>query len=333
MWHDGLLFKLKSYGISGCLFSVLEGFQDNSQQHAVLNGENSNWSSVTASVPQGSVLCPLFFLIYINDLVDNVSSEAKLFADDTSLFTVVYGVDIAADKLNRDLDIISNWAHQWKMQFNPDINKQAIQVIFSQKKGTVDHPSIFFNGSEIAVKLEDKHLGMILDSKLNFHSHIREAIIKARRGIGIIRFLSKYVSRDVLDQIHKLYVRPHLDYGDIIYHKYDPEFKLDFTKKLESCQYSTALAVSGAWCGTNTDKLYEELGWEILYYRRWYRCLCHFYNLRNDQRPLYEFSEVPQERTLHCSLRIDLVYMSQMLKALKDSLTRIFKTIRVNGIN
>ena len=59
---------------------------------------------------------------------------------------------------------------------------------------------------------------MILDSKLNFHSHIREAIIKATRGIGIIRFLSNYVSRDVLDQLYKLYVRPHLDYGDIIYH-------------------------------------------------------------------------------------------------------------------
>ena len=85
-------------------------------------------------------------------------------------------------------------------------------------------PTHLFNGSEVAIKLEHTHLGMILDSKLNFHSHIREAIIKARRGIRIIRFLSKYVSRDVLDQIYKLYVRPHLDYGDIIYHKYDPEF-------------------------------------------------------------------------------------------------------------
>ena len=65
---------------------------------------------------------------------------------------------------------------------------------------------------------------MILYSKLSFQSHVREAIIKARKGIGIIRFLSKYVSRDVLDQIYKLYVRPHLDYGDIIYHRHDPEF-------------------------------------------------------------------------------------------------------------
>ena len=101
---------------------------------------------------------------------------------------------------------------------------------------------------------------MILDYKLNFQSHIKEAIIKAKRGIGIIRFLSKYVSRDVLDQIYKLYVRPHLDYGDIIYHKYDPDLKLDFAKKLESTQYSAVLAVTGAWLGTNTDKRYDEVG-------------------------------------------------------------------------
>ena len=121
---------------------------------------------------------------------------------------------------------------------------------------------MFFSGSEVAVKTEHKHLGMIVDSKLNFQSHIKEAIMKARRGIGIICFLSKYVSRDVLDQIYKLYVRPHLDYGDIIYHKYDPEFKLDFTKKLESTQYPAVFMVAGAWNGTNTDRHYEELGWK-----------------------------------------------------------------------
>ena len=96
-------------------------------------------------------------------------------------------------------------------------------------------------------------------------------------------------------------------YG-LLYHKYDPEFKLDFTKKLESTQYSEALAVCGAWHGTRTDKLYEQLGWEILNYRRWYGRPCHFYNLRNDQRPLYLFSEIRQERTLHYSLCRPSVY-------------------------
>ena len=87
VWHDGLLFKLKNYGISGSLFTVIKDFLSNRQQRVVLNGKSSCWSSTTAGVPQGSVLGPLFFLIYINDFVDIISSEAKLFADDTSLLT------------------------------------------------------------------------------------------------------------------------------------------------------------------------------------------------------------------------------------------------------
>ena len=81
--------------------------------------------------------------------------------------------------------------------------------------------------------------------------------------------MSRYVTRDVLDQIYKLYVRPHFgdfgDYGDVLYHQYDPNFSLSLTTVLESVQYSAALAVTGAWRGTNTDKIYEELGWESLY--------------------------------------------------------------------
>ena len=182
----------------------------------VLNGKSSNWSSIPTGVPQDSVLGPLFFLVYINNLAENISYDAKLFADDTSLLTVVYDEGTAADQLNRDLKVRSDWAFRWKMQFNPDKNKQAIQVTFSQKRTKPAHPPIFLNDSEIKIKDEQKHLGMILDSCLNFNSHMREKIISARRGIGVIRYLSTYVSDDVLNQMYKLYVRSHLDYGDII---------------------------------------------------------------------------------------------------------------------
>ena len=87
---------------------LLNTFLSNFQNRFVLNGKSSVWSSLTARMHQGSALGPLLFLIYINDLVDNISSEAKLFADDTSLFNVVYDIYITADKLNRDLEIISN---------------------------------------------------------------------------------------------------------------------------------------------------------------------------------------------------------------------------------
>ena len=108
---------------------------------------------------------------------------------------------------------------------------------------------------------------------------MREKIIGAKKGRGVIHYLSKYVSRDVLDQMYKLYVRPHLDYDDIIYHKHGPDLKLDFTKKLESTQCSAALAVRGAWRGTSRQKLYDELGWENLCLRRWYHRMTHFYKL------------------------------------------------------
>ena len=109
---------------------------------------------------------------------------------------------------------------------------------------------------------EHKDLGIILDSPLNFQSHIRAAILKARRGIGLIRYLSQYVSRDILNLAYKLYVRPHLDYGDIIFHRCDPEVMLGFTQKIEQMQYAAALSVAGAWRGTNRQRLYNELGWE-----------------------------------------------------------------------
>ena len=105
---------------------------------------------------------------------------------------------------------------------------------------------------------------MILDSKLDFSAHVKEAIIKARRGIGMIRYIAKYISRDVRDQIYKLCVRPHLDYCDIIYHKHDPEFTHDMTKRLERIKCSAAPAVNGAWRGINIDRLYEELVWKSL---------------------------------------------------------------------
>ena len=162
---------------------------------------------------------------------------------------------------------------------------------------------MFFNGAPVVIKDEQKHLGMILNSALNFHSHVKEKIVSACRGIRVIRYLSKYLSCDVLDQMYKLYVRPHLDYGDIIYHKVDPELSLDFTKKLEATQYSAALAVSSAWPGTSKCKLYEELGWENLYHRRWYRLLTHFFKLRQIGSSLYFYNFIPLEREVNYNLR------------------------------
>ena len=103
VWHDGLIFKLKCNGISGILLKFFESYLQNRQQRVVLNGTASDWRNVTAGVHQGSVQGPLLFLVYINDLTDNISSEIRLFADDSSLFTRIEGVDLTHGKTRQGL--------------------------------------------------------------------------------------------------------------------------------------------------------------------------------------------------------------------------------------
>ena len=130
VWYDGLIFKLKSYGVEGELLSLLKNYLQNREQRVVLNGQTSGWRKIDSGVPQGSVLGPLLFLIYINDLPDGIISMCKIFADDTSLFSKVLDINKSVTELNTDLEKISQWAYQWKMQFNPDPNKQANEIIF-----------------------------------------------------------------------------------------------------------------------------------------------------------------------------------------------------------
>ena len=259
VWHDGLLYKLRRCGISGNLFNLLHSFLTNRKQRTVLNGTSSSWGNVSAGVPQGSILGPLMFLIYINDLTDDLNCIVKLFADDASLFTIVKDPKTAADDMNHDLNLIELWANKWRMSFNPDPRKQAIELIFSTKKDNSDHPMLYFNKLRVTKLDKHKHLGFVLDSKLSFLSHFNAAISKSRKGLGILKLLSKYLSRETLNSLYKLYIRPHLDYGDVIYHIPNKEDSQHchgnfLMQKLESVQYSAALAITGAWRGTSRKR-------------------------------------------------------------------------------
>ena len=145
VWHDGLFYKLKRCGVSGEFLSLIQSFLKDRKQRTVLSGQNSHWGDISAGVPQGSILGPLFFLVYINDLAADVRCNVKLFADDTSLFTVVENSNTAASDMNHDLELIKQWAYDWIMSFNPDPQKQAVELIFSTKRSEVNHPEIRFN--------------------------------------------------------------------------------------------------------------------------------------------------------------------------------------------
>ena len=152
---------------------------------------------------------------------------------------------------------------------------------------TANYNSLYL-GLDFALYL-GSDLAIILDSKLSFSAHIQAAINKSRKAIGVLKFMSKYLPRNTLNELYKLYVRPHVDYGDVIYHipqgmDVSENYMME---KLESVQYSAALAVTGTWRGTSRERLYNELGWESLSSRRWSRRLILLYKFINNLTPDY----------------------------------------------
>ena len=144
--------------MKGDFYNILKYYLHNRKQRVVLNDKYSSWFENNAGVPQGFVLGPLLFLIYIDDLSENLISVSKLFADDTSIFSTVFNTNKSSDDLNSELLAINNWAFQSKISFNPDPNKQATEVIFSPKRKPTNHPSLYFNGSPVASTPFHKHL-------------------------------------------------------------------------------------------------------------------------------------------------------------------------------
>ena len=132
---------------------------------------------------------------------------------------------------------------------------------------------------------------MILDESLNFTYHIKEKMSKAMKGIGIIKKLSKTLPWHVPITIYNSFVRPHLDYDDIIYDQLNNE---SLNQKIERIQYSSVFAITGAIKGTSQSKLYNELDFESLKFRCWFWKLCSFYKIKTTGVPEYQFDLIPE---------------------------------------
>ena len=138
-------------------------------------------------MPHGSILGPLLFLIYINDLPNELKSNVKLFSDDTSLFTIVMDKNESANIINNDLLQISKWAYNWKMFFNSDSKKPAQEVLFSRKTKVQLHPTINLSNIQVKKASCQKQISILLDENLNFKQHIDHVIPKIHKGISVIK--------------------------------------------------------------------------------------------------------------------------------------------------
>ena len=147
--------------------------------------------------------------IYINNLTNDIKSKYKLFADDTSLFSVVHDIDTSENDLNHDLEKISKLSFQWKVKFIPDHIKQAQERIFNRKKTIYIHPVVYFNNTPVNSTETHKHLGMILDSKLSYNNHLQSKFGRVNKTIGLLRKFQPNVPNTSLVTIYKSFIRPH----------------------------------------------------------------------------------------------------------------------------
>ena len=287
VYHPALLHKLAYAGITGQLLAWFHSYLRNRTQRVVINGGASSWGNIEAGVPQGSVLGPLLFLIYINDIVDIIHTNVRLFADDTVLYVTVDNPDIAAEEMNDDLLSVSEWSSEWLLTFNPDKTKE---MIISRKRQTRYHPNLMYEGKLIGNVQEHKHLGLLLKSDLTWSSHIKNVCTRAMKMVCILRSLQYKLNRRSLEILYFSFIRPILEYGNVVFGNCSSEDE----ENLENVQLAAARAVTGARRYTSHEQIYSETGWDTLATRRKNHKLVIMYKIVNKIAPQYLQNLLPQ---------------------------------------
>ena len=193
-------------------------------------------------------------------------------------------------------------------------------MVFSNQKVPTKNGPLFFNDVQVKEVLDTKHLGMILDSKLNFEKHISAKLAQGRRGLGVMKQMKKWVDKKTLENLYILYTRPHFEYGDLVFDNADLNkdartiFNFRNTNDkistdIESIHYQAARIVSGAWKGSSMDRLYKNLGWESMQNRRTMRKLSLLHETLQNKSPnyLYQIFSAQKYRSLRYSDRSELV--------------------------
>ena len=294
IWHVGLIHKCRhEFGLTGTLLDWVTSYLHLRQQRVIIRDMSSPLRTLNAGCPQGSVLGPLLALIYLNDLSNHVKNDILFFADDTSLYSSHTTTDIHATRLalQHDLDAIHDYGREWAITFNAS---KTIQQTFSYKRNQ-QTPKLTFGDEPIPILDNHTHLGVTFSKDLRFHDHINRICQKVNRTLSPLYSIAQHLPRPILDQIYKLYVRPHFDYCDIVY---DGHITIQDATRLETLQNRAARLVTGTLFRTPTENLRLELGWESLSTRRHMHRLETYHKINNDQQqtPQYVSSMLPNTR-------------------------------------
>ena len=258
--HRRLLYKLEKYGITGNTLGWIESFLFDRTQLVTINNEKSGRAPVTSGIPQGSVLGPLLFVIYINDLPEVVDKDSYvfLFADDTKVSREIKSM---RDKeiLQNDIKNLLSWSDKWLLRFHPD-KCLCMGIGYSDISD-----NIFYNMNGNILKTTDceKDLGVFFDKDLNFEKHINQVIKKANCIMGITKRTFEYLDKTTFCLIFKGLVRPHLEYAAPVWSPHLIKHK----EALENVQRRATKQVPGLSHMTYEERL-ESLKLPTLAYRR-----------------------------------------------------------------
>ena len=260
--HKLLKSKLFSYGIGGKTLEWINAFLCFRQQRVVVNGVKSDWAPVVSGVLQGTVLGPVLFSLYLNDIPVGIDSQIRLFADDCVCYREIRTVEDTL-KLQKDIDLLGSWARKWGMRFQP-VKCNMMQLT-----------NMRINKSEASYTLEGtvlenvdiiKYLGVTITNDLKWNTHINNICTKANRTLGFLRRNLFSCPQEVKEAAYKGLVRPVLEYGSSVW---DPHTKC-LQEELEKVQNRAARFVTRNYTfeeGSMTGIL-EQLKWESLKKRR-----------------------------------------------------------------
>lgn len=276
--HNLLLAKLKAYGLQEPALQLMRCYLQDREQRVKCNGVYSDWSSFRCGVPQGSILSPLLFNIFMNDMNESViTSSLRLYADDTTQYTSALSPVILQYSLNQDSDKLSNWLHKNFLQPNGD-KTQAMILGKSNYKYHLE-----FDGTPIDIKDQLKILGITLDNKLSFKEHTNDMLKKIYAKIGALRRLKRLVPANILLILYKSFVLSHFEYCNSLL----IGIGRTINKKLENANYYGLRTVMNMGKSISYESMLRIADMRTLEQRRIEQSLIIFFKCFKENGPAY----------------------------------------------
>ncbi len=293
--HNRLLLKLNRYGISDNIHRWIGNFLKHRVQRVVVGGEHSAWTDVVSGVPQGTVLGPLLFLIYINDLPDNIHSTVRLFADDCVLYHVIKNTS-DSQKLQEDLNTLEKWEDTWQLCFNP--SKCFVMRLTHSR--SPKHFDYMLGNQKLSETDGHPYLGVFISNKLTWNQHVKEITSKANRTLGFIRRNLHSCPRKTKEAAYMTLVRPLIEYSSAVW---DPHTQI-LQNQIEKIQNRAARFVFNDYTSRSpgcVSSMLQSLNWESLQNRRTTRRLAIFQQSRlgHLSLPIGKYLQPPQRQSRH----------------------------------